>query len=32
MLYLPSRGDILILFYQGGSPISGTWRSVAGQF
>jgi len=32
MLYLPIRGDILVLIYSGGNPAAGTWRSVAGQF
>jgi serine/threonine-protein kinase len=31
MLYLPSRGDIIILTYQG-SPASGVWRAVQGTF
>lgn len=31
MMYLPSRGDILILTYQG-SPAAGTWRAVPGAF
>jgi hypothetical protein len=31
MLYLPSRGDILILTYEG-SPASGTWRAAPGRY
>jgi serine/threonine-protein kinase len=31
MLYLPSRGDIIILTYQG-SPAAGIWRTVPGTF
>jgi hypothetical protein len=31
MIYLPSRGDVLILFHHNGAE-SGTWRAVAGQF
>jgi hypothetical protein len=31
MLYLPSRGDILVLFYEGDAS-AGRWQAVAGQF
>jgi hypothetical protein len=31
MLYLPSRGDILVLFYEGDSSV-GRWQAVMGQF
>lgn len=31
MLYLPSRGDILVIKY-GSSPAQGTWQALAGQF
>ncbi|MDX1994666.1 MAG: hypothetical protein SF029_19945 [bacterium] len=32
MLYLPVRGDIVVLVYAAGSPASGTWRAVPGAF
>lgn len=32
MIYLPGRGDILVLAYTGGNPASGTWQAIPGQF
>ena len=32
MLYIPVRGEILILIYSGGVSSAGTWRAVPGQF